>query len=179
MKTFSSIVVVKHPRELVWTTIRDHLPELTPFLDDIDAISVSERDEEPNGTVRLVNLWKASPPIPALLSSVLDPEMLAWVDRAEYQPQQYECHWQIEPRFFPDRTRCAGVTRYETALGGRGTKITFSGGLGVAMENLAGVPAFMEGTVRRGVESFVTTLIPKNFRRLTDALSQYLTRQGV
>jgi hypothetical protein len=174
MKAFKSIIIVKHPLDPVWTTIRDRLSDLAPFVDDIERITVMERHEEPDGTIRLVNVWKANPPIPALLSSVINPEILAWTDRAEYLTRRHECVWRIEPHFFPERTRCSGVTRYEAAIGGRGTRITFEGKLDVTASNMAGVPAFMEGAIARGIESFVTALIPKNFRKLTDALATYL-----
>ena len=175
MKTFKSIVVVKHPPALVWATIRDRLSELVPLLDDIEKITVVERKEEMDGTVRLVNLWKANPKIPAMLASVVKPSMLAWTDRAEWNPRTYQCKWRIEPQFFPDRTRCTGITSYETAMGGRGTRITFEGSLDVAAHSLAGVPSFLESTISKGIESFVTTLIPKNFRKLTDAMGIFLS----
>lgn len=176
MKTFKIIVVVKHPPALVWATIRDRLAEVVPLLDDIEKITVVERKEEMDGTVRLVSLWKANPKIPAMLASVVKPSMLAWIDRAEWNPRVYECKWRVEPQFFPERTRCSGITKYETAMGGKGTRITFEGSLDVASHNLAGVPSFLENSISSGIEAFVTTVIPKNFRKITEALGTFLGR---
>src|SRR5687767_11305985 len=174
MKDFKSIVVVTHPLDLVWQTIRDRLPELAGMLDDIEQVTVAERREGEDGTVDLVNLWKAKPQIPSMLDSVINPSMFAWTDRAQWRPQTRECHWRIEPQFLSGGARCTGVTRYEHALGGRGTKITFAGEFEIAPGKLPGVPSFLETTVAKGVESFVTSLIPRNFRKLTQAAGTFL-----
>jgi hypothetical protein len=174
MKDFKSIVVVTHPLDLVWKTIRDRLPELVLLLDDIEQVTVVERQEEADGTVKLVNLWKAKPQIPSMLSSAINPAMFAWTDHAQWMPHAHECRWRIEPQFLAERTRCTGTTRYETAMAGRGTKITFGGEFDIAAHGLAGVPSFLDGTISKAIESFVTSLIPRNFRKLAQATGTFL-----
>lgn len=166
MKDFKTVSVIKHPRPVVWSTIRDRLSDLAPMLGDVDDIVVQSREETADGAVRLVNLWQAKAQIPASLASMITPEMLAWTDRAEWQPQSWECHWQIQPHFFTDRIHCIGVTRYEEAMAGRGTRLTFEGNLQVQASNLPGVSAL--------IESFATGLIPRNFQKLARAVSQHL-----
>ncbi len=165
MKTFKTIAVVKHPRTIVWQTIRDHLDELAPILGDIEGVNVQSRADTPDG-VRLVNVWRAKVPIPESLSSMITPDMLAWTDHAEWRAHSWECHWQIEPHFYSDRIRCIGITRYEEAMAGRGTRLTFQGDLDVLASNIPGASALLE--------AFTTRLIPKNFQKLTKAVSQYL-----
>jgi|SRR5262244_1644171 len=177
MKTFKSIAVVKYPLALVWTTVRDRLPELVPLMDDIDSVTVVERIQDPDGTVRLVNLWQAKLQIPPMLTSVIRPDRLAWTDRAEWRSERYECHWRIEPQFLPDQTQYAGMTRYEAAIGGRGTRVTFEGQLDVPTRGLLDSSLLLEGALAKGVESVVTTLIPKNFQKLAQTLSIFLDKE--
>ncbi len=172
-----SISVLKHPCAEVWTTIRDRLPEVIPFIEDMESVTVQSREEAADGTVRLVNIWKAKPKLPAIVTSYIKPEMLAWTDRAEYRVKTLECSWRTEPHFFTERIKCSGVTRYEPAMGGRGTRVTFEGDLELSLNNLPGVPAIFEGTLARGVETFVTALIPKNFRNLIEAVGHLLDGQ--
>ncbi len=174
MKTFKSVIMVKHPRDKVWLTIRDHLAEIVPHLDDVGSITTEQREEQADDVLQLVNLWKADIDIPAILTSMIDPDSLRWTDRASWHAQDYQCHWQIEPHFFADRIHCSGTTTYEPAIGGRGTRITFAGQLEVSTHNLPGLPALMEKGADKAVEALVTTLIPKNFRKVTDALSEIL-----
>ena len=42
------------------------------------------------------------------------------------------------------------------------------------MRGLAGVSPLLENLVSSGIETFVTTLIPKNFRKLAEALASHL-----
>ncbi|OGW51380.1 MAG: hypothetical protein A2V62_06920 [Nitrospirae bacterium RBG_19FT_COMBO_58_9] len=177
MKTFQTLIVVKHPLSVVWSTIRDRLPEFVHLLSDIESVTCDAREEQPDGVVRLTNIWKAKATIPSVLSGLIRPEMLAWTDRAEWRSATHDCHWEIQLHFFTEHIRCAGVTRYEPALGGRGTKISFEGTLQVDVEHMGAVPQFLASTVSIGVESFVTSLIPKNFQKLAHAVSTFLDSQ--
>ena len=174
MKDFKSIVVVTHPLDTVWETMRDKLPELTLLLDDIENVTVVERSEAADGTINFVNHWKAKPQIPSMLNSAINPAMFAWTDRAQWRPQAHECLWHIEPHFLKESTRCTGTTRYEAAMGGRGTKINFAGEFDISAPKIAGVPSFLEGTIAKAIEAFVTTLIPRNFRKLAQVTGTFL-----
>jgi hypothetical protein len=177
MKKFKSVMVVKHPKSVVWKAMRDRLPEMVPFLDNVAAITQVRREEPTDGCVQLINLWKADVDIPSTIQSVIDPSNLSWLDRAEWFEPKNKCQWTIEPQFFTDHIRCAGSTYFEPAIGGRGTRITFEGELEITVSNIAGLPSFMHATVSKAMESLVTSLIPKNFRKITDAMSILLERK--
>jgi hypothetical protein len=174
MKPFKSLIIVKHPLDTVWTTIRDRMPEMAPMLDDVASITVVERYENGNGVVGLVNEWRIGLKIPAAMSSFVRPEMLGWIDRAEWSAETHECRWAIQPFFLADAVRCSGTTRYEPAIGGRGTRITFAGTLDVDRGRLGSIPASLGIPVSAAIETLVSTLIPKNFRKTTDALEKLL-----
>jgi hypothetical protein len=174
LKAFNSVTIVKHPRDLVWKTVRDRLPELIPLMDDIQKITQLKREETPEGTVYFDNLWQANPKLPAGIAANVSADKLAWIDRAEWHTVSYQCHWQIEPRFLPEQIQCWGITHYEPALGGRGTRITFEGQLGIGTQNKSGRPAFLDGSLLSAFETFAASLIPKNLRKLTEAVSEFL-----
>jgi hypothetical protein len=177
MKTFKSVIMVKYPQRLVWEAIRDRLPEMVPYLDDVASITQESRKELGNGLLLLINVWKADIHIPSALQSVIDPASLGWTDRAEWIEQNNKCHWTIEPHFLPGLAKCSGTTHYVPAIGGRGTRITFEGELEVNTKNIPGLPTFMEPTASKTMESLITSLIPKNFRKVTDALSELLKQK--
>jgi hypothetical protein len=169
-----SVSIVKHQRDDVWATVRDRLAEIVPLIDDIESVTMQSREEGRDGSVRLVNIWRAKPKLPAIAADYLKPDMLAWTDRAEYRRPTFECVWRIEPHFLTDRIQCSGVTRYEQAMGGRGTRVTFEGDLNLLLHNLPGVPAILESPLSSAIETFVSSLVPKNFRKLIDAVGQFL-----
>ena len=175
MKPFKSIVVVKYPLDLVWTTIRDRMPEMVPMLGDVASITVLDRREAASGTIELVNEWRVHLNIPTMLNSVVKPEMLGWIDRAEWHDVTHECQWTIEPFFLTEAVRCVGTTVYEPAIGGRGTRITFAGTLDIDNFQLGKIiPTSLCIPVSAALETLVATLVPKNFRKTTDALAKLL-----
>ena len=166
--------MVRHPREVVWATVRDQLPALVPHLRDVDRVVVSSREDRSDGTVRLVNEWHARAQIPSLLSSIIKPEMLAWTDLAEWAPTTWQCTWEIRPHFMTNNISCVGSTSYEEAMAGRGTRVAFVGTLEIAPGRMPGVTTLIGGPTVRGIESFVTSLVPQNFQKLAKAVDEHL-----
>jgi hypothetical protein len=169
MKTFKSVIMVKHQKDVVIRAVRDRLPEMVPYLDDVKSITQEYREEQ-DGLLKLTNIWQADIALPVKVQNLINVESLKWTDRAEWISASDECLWTIEPHFFKDRVLCSGSTRFEPAIGGRGTRITFAGELNIDTKNIPGVPAFMEGAVTNTIETLITTVIPKNFRKITEAL---------
>jgi len=174
VKEFKSLIVIKQPIDVVWVSIRDKLPELGNYLNDIDKIFVEERQDLSNGDVSLVNIWKAKMKIPSVIKSIVDPGELSWTDEAKWLESQKDCLWKITPHFFKGRIQCYGTTEYRSAMGGRGTKICFSGQLAISTEGMKGVPRYLENKLSVGIESLVSTVIPKNFRKITEAVPELL-----
>jgi hypothetical protein len=174
MKPFRTLIVAKHAPDLVWKTVRDRLPELIRFIDDIDKVTIEARKSRPDGSMLLINEWRAKVRIPSMLSSIITKDMLVWTDRAEWREKTHECHWQIEPHFRPEMMVCEGSTFYKPAMGGRGTRVIFQGMLDVKRPELLPVPNSIRGVVAMAVESFVASLIPKNFQKVINALNRLL-----
>lgn len=174
MKEFQSLVVVKHPVDRVWVTVRDRLPELGAMLDDVESIVVFERQAIGSGRVRLVNEWRSSQRIPPMLRDVLGASDLGWLDRNLWDEADHRCTWEIEPSVLTDHVHCAGSTRYEPAMGGRGTRVTFTGTFDLEPRALAVVAGSLQKPVTAFVESIATTIIPRNVRKVMEAASHLI-----
>jgi hypothetical protein len=148
------------------------------LLDDIESVTVQSREEKSDGTVNLVNVWKARPKLPAAVTSHIRPEMLAWNDYAQWSPRNFQCNWRMEPHSYTDRIKCYGVTRYEPAMAGRGTRITFVTNIELFVHDLPGVPALLEDTLSKAIEFFVSALVPQNFRKIAQAVGSLLDTQS-
>ena len=178
MKNFKSIIVVKHPVDRIWQTVRDRLPELVPLVDDIESITVIERKTSEKGKVRLLNQWRSRQRVPVFLQPKLGADAIGWLDRNEWDDRTRSCTWQIEPSVFRDYISCRGTTSYEPAMAGRGTRVTFQGGFNLAPGALRGVAGPLEQVLGTFVESMVTTMIPKNFRKVLEAASELIRTGG-
>ncbi len=169
MKAFKDLVVIKQPLAPMWQTVRDRLPELAVELNDIEAIEILEREELTEGDIRLVNRWRSSQHIPAMLQGSLGSSEVSWLDRNVWDEARHCCEWQIEPSVLPDHIRCAGSTRFEPAMGGRGTRITFEGEFALAPGALKQLAGPLEQPVSKFIESIVTVFIPRNLRKVMQA----------
>jgi hypothetical protein len=175
MKEFRSLAVLRHPRHAVWAAMRDRTPALAVHLADVAEIVELSRSDSGDGVVELVNVWRSAAKIPGILRPVLSPEMLAWTDTASWDQHRYECHWRIEPRLMSDACECRGVTRFEEAMAGRGTRIVFGGTFSVIPARLPGATAVIGGPTARGIEAFVTSVVPRNFSKLAKAVESSLS----
>jgi hypothetical protein len=171
---FQTLALVRHPLTRVWNAMRDELPQLVDHLEDIESITTTDRIDEP-GVVSMVNIWRAKPKLPEFLVHHIDAAKFAWTDRAIWNEASKTCIWHIEPHLFGSYCEISGETRFEPAMGGLGTRTTFSIEaeikLGAAGD---GIRKVFEETLFKGATSFAQGIIAKNFRKMADALGAYL-----
>jgi len=174
MKNFKSVIVVKHPLAPIWETVRDRLQEIAPLVDDIESVTVIERDGSQSGKVRLVNQWKSRQSVPGFLQGALGAGAISWLDRNEWIESTRSCHWNIEPSILRTFITCHGTTLYEPAMAGRGTRVTIEGAFDLTPGALRGLAGPLEKPVSTFVESIVSTMIPKNFRKVLEAAADFV-----
>lgn len=158
------------PRDLVFSTYRDHLADTVPFLPNVSSIIVQERREEA-AIVKLVNLWTASTEIPSVAKKFLKPEMLQWTDRAQWDGQKWECRWHIETHAFPGLVDCKGATTFHED--GSGTELRIAGELVLNLEK-AHIPRLFAGTVRPVIEKVVVGALTPNLLKTGEGIEKYL-----
>ncbi len=160
------------PRELVFTTYRDDLLKLLPYLSNVRSIEVKSRKE--NGSVvEMVNDWAGGGDIPAAVRAVLSESMLSWTDHASWNKEAMWCDWRIETRAFTEAVHCAGRNSFADD-GAGGTILQIRGTLDIDPKKLRGVPGFVAGKVARGVETFLVEKIQANLVDTVKGLRAYL-----
>jgi hypothetical protein len=174
MKAFHCLVGLRQPFHRVAPAIRDRLSEIASALDDVETIRTVARVEQPGGGLTLVNEWRVNPKLPAALDGHITPDMLGWLDHADWSAELTHCRWRIEPYFMAEAIRCDGETRFEPAMGGRGTRATFEGRLDIDPSALSRVPLAWRRPASAAIELLIGTLIPKNFRKTAEAVAGLL-----
>ncbi len=177
MKPFSTFTLLKQPLEPVWTAMRDCLPEIAAGMDDLEGVEVLERAVESDGRLRLVNRWTARRKVPAMLQSALGTETIGWLDTAVWDDAARVCEWRIEPALLAGKIECAGRTRYEPAMAGRGTRVTFEGSFQLQPGFLTGAGATFEPALIGFLETVVATMIPHNLARAVAAAGRRIDAQ--
>lgn len=164
---------INFPRELVFRTYRDKLPELVHFLPNVSSIAVKERRDD-GPLTKLVNVWTAKTEIPAAAQRFLKPEMLMWNDHAEWDESGFVCNWRIETLAFTEAVECQGRTVY-TAAGDK-TDLHISANLVLRLEK-AKIPRLLAGTVTPMVERVVIANLKPNLLATGEGIEKYLQSQ--
>jgi hypothetical protein len=171
--TFEGASLVNFPVDDVFIANRDALGVAISHVENLQHV-VKERYEEPDGTVELVNVWKAVIPIPKLVEAIVKPHMMVWEDRALWRRDDHSVRWSVEAPFFRDSMRCSGVTHFEEASRGRATRVQLKGEIVVDPRGVMDAPLVVQRATARVIEEFVAGLFPLSFRHVMDALASHL-----
>ncbi|MGA8495603.1 MAG: hypothetical protein WB764_08985 [Xanthobacteraceae bacterium] len=172
MKTFRTIVILKRPHVQLWTTMRDHLPEVASRLPEIESVTETERIVGEDGKTHIVNEWLARYPIPAGLSSFIKRGELGWTDRNSWDDGAQVCAWAIFPYLFTEYIHCEGRTVFEPAMAGQGARITLEGKLELKAGFL-GIATAAEKLAVPFLEAVVTSAIPRSLRATLEAAAAF------
>jgi hypothetical protein len=177
VKTFRSLVVLKRPRQELWTVMRDHLVEFSGQITDIESVRQIERTVDAECVVHIVNEWRVRQQVPAVLRPILKTSELVWIDRNSWDERTYTCSWTIEPEFLTKYISCSGQTSLAEAMAGQGTRVTFEGGLDLKPGLLGSAMGGIENLASGFLESIITTVIPRNLRSVIEAAAAFVPRQ--
>lgn len=173
---FKTISIIKFPVDVAWYTMMNQLPEIARDVDDLESITEEERIKSVNGSTKIVNVWKAKPRLPAMVTKYVNKEMLTWTDTATWNERDKIVNWEIRSPYFHEEMNCEGTTAFESAMGGKGCRLTFSGSLEWKGKVLSMGLGIFDGTIAKAVEGVLTQMIPSNFRKITEVMSRYIER---
>jgi hypothetical protein len=165
--------VIDAPVEVVYATLRDDLPKLVPFLDNVSAIAELERKPGTAGKTHVLNRWRADAGnVPSAVRPFLKPEMLEWLDHAEWDDTGRHVDWWIEPPTFKDLYRCQGRNSVEER--GSSAAIVIRAKLTLDPDKIPGVPGFLARKVAPAVEGYMVERIRPNLAGLAVGVGRYL-----
>lgn len=171
---------IAFPRDLVFSTYRDRLPDLVPHLPNIRAIEVLEREDQPGGeagVARLLNLWRAEGDIPKVAQAIIKPEMVAWDDHARWNQNEWTCEWRVVPKFFTDNVRCQGKNQFIDE--GDGMVLKIRGDLDIDLKGVKGIPRFIPvSRIAPVIEKFIVALLTPNLLSVSKGLEAFLKAEA-
>ena len=165
---------IAFPRDLVFATYRDKLPELVPYLANVREITVTSRVDE-GQIVKFVNLWKGGGEIPAVVRKFLSAELLQWDDLATWNAADFTCQWQTIVPSFKDAVDARGHNTFVERTPGV-TTLTIKGELNVDAAKVKGVPRILAGTVGPAIEAFLVAAIKPNLVAVAKGVEKFLKK---
>ena len=175
MKEFKSVVMVRSQPAAIYECMRDRLPDLARNIADIESVVELERNTAPDHAVEVLNEWRVRDQLPAALKRMLGAGELGWLDRGRWLDQS--CHWSIEPLVLRGLIACSGATRFESAMAGKGARVTLEGSFEIKPGSLLDKAPLLEKPLLNFAELIVTTILPKNLRSLVEAAGTFVDRQ--
>lgn len=159
-----TIIVVKQPRERLWSALCERTCDLAPYLEGIESAELISKETTPKGLTRHKHFWRARANVPALLAPHIDARFLEWTGRIEWQANDYKSRWVVEPQFMKDAVFCEATMGFSPAIGGKGTR------LDLELE-------IMELQAPAGFQTIMKTILNTHFRKLVDAATQLIENE--
>jgi len=166
--------VITYPLETVWEAMRDKLPELVPFLADVESIEEVEREELGPKRVRLLNVWQAKKEAaPKAVRPFITRNVLRWKDHAEWNEKDRMVDWHFETIKFDKLFKCAGQNRFKRTSQGH-TRLYIKGDLEINPQHVPGVPKFLAKRLKPKIERFIIKLVGTNLASLAKGIQDFL-----
>ncbi len=173
---FKTISIIKFPVDIAWETMLHRLPDIAKDVDDLDSITEIERAAMPGEVIKVVNVWKSKPKLPAMVLKYVNSDMLTWTDTALWKEKEKLVEWKIRSHHFHEEMGCNGTTVFEPAMAGKGCRLTFSGSLEWKGKVLSLSLGMFDSTIAKAVEGVLTQMIPSNFRKIIEVMSKYIEK---
>ncbi len=168
--------VANAAQQLVYEIIRDKLVQLVPYLDNVSAIEEFTREPRDNGQ-HVLNRWRADAgQVPAVARKFIKPEMLEWLDHADWDDGEFWVDWRIEPARFQGMYSCSGRNR--VVVDGDNVRIRIQGELTVDPKKIPGVPSFLVKRVLPAIESYLISRMKPNMASLGVGVTRFLAAGG-
>lgn len=175
---FQHTAKVSHPPATILDLMTQRMHEIVPFLLNVEKIEMQERQDLPEGRIRIVSHWHATQKsIPAPMRPFFSTELISWIDDALWTPAEHKVDWTMSTRF-SKFFEANGTNYYEPTDGGAATDITINGNLTVYPERLPGMPTFLAERLKPQVEKFVVELIAPNLTDVAIGLQEYLDKKA-
>ncbi len=156
----------------VYVIIRDQLVSLVPFLDNVAAISELERAPNAGGQ-HVLNRWRADAgQVPSLIRGFLKPEMLEWLDHADWNDEGKYVDWRIESAVMKGLYSCTGRNR--VVADGSDVRIVIGGELKVDPGRIPGLPRILAGRIVPALESYLVDRMKPNMASLGTGVTRFL-----
>ncbi|MBN2361754.1 MAG: hypothetical protein JXR83_20040 [Deltaproteobacteria bacterium] len=164
--------IINHPQQQVFETYRDRLPELVPYLPNLDRIEVLERTDQGAGIVKLKNLWCGNVRIPKAARPFVKEELMSWFDYATWDAHRYSVDWVFELRVFTEAASCSGHNTFEV-LDDQRTRYRLTGELLIDLGKMPFVPRVFRPLAPR-VEKWLIDGVQPNLESIGAAVGKFL-----
>jgi hypothetical protein len=165
---------IAFPRSVVYTTYRDRLIELVPYLPNVRSLQVKSR-QETDQRIRIVLEWHGGGDIPAAARALLSEGLLMWTEYDVWDGNAFTVEWRIETHAYREAVFCAGKNHF-LEQGNHRTLVESRGELRIDPSKIHGVPSFLIGQLVHLIEEVLAKKIEPNLVQMGQGVQAYLQR---
>jgi hypothetical protein len=170
--------VVNHLAKEVFIAFRDRGNETIKYIKDLKEVKELERKKLPDGKMLTQGVWMAkSDKIPAILKTIIKPEMLKWKDKTIWDEKNLTCHWEIETFYFNEHFECKGKWVF-SEWGKNKTKAILNGYLKIFIPSLVLVPKSLTDKAGEMIEKIVVKELQPNLKKNMEAIGSLLNEKN-
>lgn len=166
------------PRELVFRTHRDALPEIAPRMTEVERVERRGRAVTATGVITQTHRWVGHPSaLPLLLRPLVPADMLRWEDESRWDPSTWTCSWRVTVPALGPMADITGTHTYtETPTGCR---IALEGTFDFHPERVPQLtlPPGAVPIVERFVVALIVPLVTKSGRAVVAYLQDHPDRR--
>jgi len=155
----------------VYPLVRDRLPELLPYLPDVEQIVESSRERTSETRVSVINQWKAKPKVPGMVAKFVPPEVFGWKDTALWKDDETTVEYRLEGFGY----EVDGTTEF--VPDGEGTTIRVTATVTIHPETFK-IPRLVFKKVFPLLEGTIKKAVQPNLTALARGLRAYFADQG-
>lgn len=171
--------IIEQPADDILILVRDEMPKLVPYLQNVARIEVIEREDISENKVRIVNQWYAKAEIPSVAKKFVKPELLSWKDHAMWTNDEYRVDFELESLLANNLFEVKGTNTFGPHEDNEEhTLIHVSCEVKIYPENIPGVPGFLAKRVKPMVENLIEGMLGPNLTSLGQGLMQYFGQNG-
>lgn len=170
----SADIHIPFPRSLVYTTYRDKLLQLSPYMPNVQQVEIKSCHKE-NGLIHFVNEWHGGGEIPLAARAFLSENLLSWTEYAVWNESEFSTKWRTETHAFTEAVHCDGKNRF--LENGNNTIIENRGELAINVEQIKGIPHLLKGQIAHIIEEILSKRIESNLLQMGQGVRHYLEAQ--
>lgn len=166
---------IDRPLDEVYQLVRDDLPKIVPYLQNIKKIDVVHFAHKGPHLTETINHWYANIDIPSVAQKFIKEELFSWKDTAFWHNDQYFVEYQLESFWANDLYKAQGKNTF-TALSPQKTELKITCEVTIFADKVPGVPKFLVKKVLPSVEELIRKILQPNLSGLGQGLAQYFSQ---
>ncbi|MBF0361361.1 MAG: hypothetical protein HQK49_10130 [Oligoflexia bacterium] len=165
--------VIDRPMNEVYLLVRDNLPQIIPYLPNIDKVDVLKLEHSADGaTTNILNQWHAKVEVPDAVLKFINKSLFSWKDTAVWNNQKNLVEYRLESCWTKELFDAKG-TNYFTAISDDKTELKITCEVILHPDKVPGVPAFLVKRVLPIIEDTVGKVLGPNLMSLGRGIQAY------